>query len=979
MPVRKNDEVCAGVRGTSHCDLNLSGGVFPLQNLPVGIPLMKSFPYGVCVNIESKLLLLSGFVLLESLRMEDSGAMERRVRHKVAEEDRKRLEWAYGVRIHEDSLTFSCRIVQRFFDDVEKGVEDRECLLKRKAADLLEAACSLLRSQIDAGEYDEDEQRYDADEYKLLRCQVEAHEMRKEKDPAGRFWLLRVEQELKDSTRRLDQFVHRWRHLLLQQQEHSSKDNIQVLQSAREDIQYGWAHNSNDSNFLSILIGKLEGLVNLLADRVSPELGRVVMVGPSLIAEVASSLTGFRPWKPYVKGLDKRLHRRQVGKYIAILTVFHALSRAASKPGPLIATRPIGCFLFLCGDRHGGPELAEALADELFDGLDSLIQFDLLEYKDPCSASRLLGVPESQCEPCALGQLTEAVKSSPFSVVLFSNIDVAHPSVIDILIEIVSRGRLTDGQGSTVDFTKTLIIMTSKLGIDKQLTVTCECFPMGGEFPCKEILDRHPSERRDRCDVFRRLELVSLTFDYCKAAARLRLREIASSMTRRGLIIYPSEAALHLILGWGSWWTGGETTVKAWMEENLVPELRDMCAKGEIDDNHIIYIDILVGEAKLSYKLVKCEDFVEDRGLRQLKESSAELRGLCKEEKQRVKRIFLSQRMLYKLKSSVGTCARIDSERALEAIQEVFSIIDSMVKENNVNLVEKVMQVNEEAELTQGEEPNNKKAEKGLEYIKARLHADLGDQAVGAISAAALRIIDMPSNDPVVSFLFFGLTLCGKEELVNDLAEKFVTADGAKLLIQINLSEYSESGSVSRLMDAFQSEDCGMQLPGAVRMRPCSIIFLDQVEKAHASVFSALLSVLDHNMFRDHRGRTVDFGDTIVIITSDLGNKEIIACLVDHTYENRKRQSAMKQGGIFRWELLTRVDELVFSNPFAAKEDELRKKPAKDLEVSEPEKAALKFKTEVRELLRGLIGYGSCSCCITALSMQCREVHLFRN
>lgn len=86
-----------------------------------------------------------------------------------------------------------------------------------------------------------------------------------------------------------------------------------------------------------------------------------------------------------------------------------------------------------------------------------------------------------------------------------------------------------------------------------------------------------------------------------------------------------------------------------------------------------------------------------------------------------------------------------------------------------------------------------------------------------------------------------------------------------------------------------------MQLPGAVRMRPCSLIFLDQVEKAHESVFSAILSVLDHNMFRDHHGRTVDFGDTIVIITSDLGNKEIIACLVDHTFENRKRQSAMNQ------------------------------------------------------------------------------------
>lgn len=96
-----------------------------------------------------------------------------------------------------------------------------------------------------------------------------------------------VEQELKDSTHRLDQFVHRWKHLLLlQQQEHSSKENVQVLQSACEDIQYGWAHNSNDSNFFSILVGKLEALVNLLADRVCPELGRVVTVGPRLIAEV---------------------------------------------------------------------------------------------------------------------------------------------------------------------------------------------------------------------------------------------------------------------------------------------------------------------------------------------------------------------------------------------------------------------------------------------------------------------------------------------------------------------------------------------------------------------------------------------------------------------------------------------------------------------------------------------------------------------
>lgn len=114
----------------------------------------------------------------------------------------------------------------------------------------------------------------------------------------------------------------------------------------------------------------------------------------------------------------------------------------------------------------------------------------------------------------------------------------------------------------------------------------------------------------------------------------------------------------------------------------------------------------------------------------------------------------------------------------------------------------------EEAELTGGEEANNKKAKKGVEYLRARLHSNLGNQAIEVIAAAALRIIDVPlhpaSNDPVVSFLFFGLTSFGKAELVKDLAEKFVTDDGANLLMQIKLSEYSDSGSLSRLMDALQ-------------------------------------------------------------------------------------------------------------------------------------------------------------------------------
>ncbi|KAI8566018.1 hypothetical protein RHMOL_Rhmol02G0006600 [Rhododendron molle] len=170
----------------------------------------------------------------------------------------------------------------------------------------------------------------------------------------------------------------------------------------------------------------------------------------------------------------------------------------------------------------------------------------------------------------------------------------------------------------------------------------------------------------------------------------------------------------------------------------------------------------------------------------------------------------------------------------------------------------------EEVELSLGDSAR-KRAEKGVEFLKARLQDGLQEKAANVVAKAALRIFEAPHYSPYLptaSFLFLGLTTSGKGKLVKELDNDFVSDDGEKLLFAIDLSEYADSNSLLRLTDALSWSPI--------------------VEKAHMSVFTALLSVLDHSMFIDHRGRTVGFRDTVVIVTSDAGNKEIFARLVGH-------------------------------------------------------------------------------------------------
>ncbi|KAI8566022.1 hypothetical protein RHMOL_Rhmol02G0006800 [Rhododendron molle] len=900
------------------------------------------------------------------------------IRSKLEDQVKEKLEGIYGVRIIGDTLTLSCDIARIYFDDEGKNMESREAALQSKAADLLEKACIALRFQLDGGELDEDEKCLDADEYKLARSFVEIRETIREKDPDRKAWLQHLRQELRDSMAKWDRFFDEWKPLRKKKHKRNPERLVresELLQGLRQELlswlpNNGALHCSIDLDRWNEMIRQLDILVSRNSNSFHKPFQQVVTVGPNLLAKVhvASFETGVpaswllrSSWKLPLDDLVARLSKRQFGKNLPILTISHALSRAVS-PQPLgCATRPIGSFLFLCGHRHSGPELAEALADELFDGKGSLIRFDLTKYTEADSVPRLLGVLASHGEVGSSGELTEELERNPFGIVFFSNIDVAPGSVVDILTEISSTGRLTNVQGRTIDFTKTLIIMTSTIGIepDKQVSFACNCFRMVEECPIKELLSQHPEESKHRCSIFPRLKKVQkqlkhelfeqlddivvfsgLSTQYSKAITRLQLRDIANSMTTRGLIIYPSEAALKAILWKAFWWMGGEKVVKVWLEQNVVPMLHDMCEKGEIEDNYIIYIDTLVGTQELSYRLVRPEDFVEVDALKRVKKKSAELRVLCRKEKERINRIYLLKKKLYALRPTASVDNAIGSVD--RAIRELVGIIKLMINEINSNLLadeeevvagkDKVLQrgMKEEVELSLGDVAT-KRAKKGVESLKA--HAILQGKATDVVAKSALKIIHASQYPPLLSvaaFLFLGLTTSGKGQLIEELAKDFVADDGAKLLFEINLSQYADSNSLPRLMDALSgymvSEHCkGDIFPDDVRMRPCSVLLLDQVEKAHMSVFRALLSVLDHSMFIDHRGRTVGFRDTIVIITSDAGNKEIFARLVGHGSQNIVQDRNIKQEVKgFRSELLNRVDEIVFFNPFGSYDDQLR-------------------------------------------------------
>ena len=371
---------------------------------------------------------------------------------------RERYEIHHGVRIKDAALVAAAVLSHRY-------ITDR--FLPDKAIDLIDEAASKLRMEIDSMPVALDEL-----ERRIMQLEIEREALRKEKDKASRERLEKLEKEMADLKEERARLASHW------QQEKEAIQKIRTLKEEQEAlrIEIEQAQRKGDYQKASEL---QYGRVPELERKIREEESRLAElqkdhkmlkeeVDEEDIAEVVSKWTHI-PVSRLMEGevqkllrMEERLHQRVIGQDEATGAVANAIRRA--RAGLQDPNRPLGSFMFLGPTGVGKTELARALAEFLFDSEDAMIRIDMSEYQEKHSVSRMIGAPPGYVGYDEAGQLTEAVRRRPYAVVLFDEIEKAHPEVLNVLLQLLDDGRLTDGKGRTVDFKNTVVIMTSNLG-----------------------------------------------------------------------------------------------------------------------------------------------------------------------------------------------------------------------------------------------------------------------------------------------------------------------------------------------------------------------------------------------------------------------------------------------------------------------------------------------------------------------------------
>ena len=370
---------------------------------------------------------------------------------------KERYEVYHGVRIHDNALVAAATLSNRY-------ITDR--FLPDKAIDLVDEACAQIRTEIDSMP-----EELDGIRRKIMQLEIEEMALKKEDDQLSQDRLAKLREELANLKDKFNEMKARW------ESEKNSVDEVKKLKGEIEklhaDIENAQLRYEYETA-ARLKYSELPALEKKLAEAVkaSEEKKQNSMVHDTVteeeIAAIVARWTGI-PVARLVEGerekllhLDDYLHRRVVGQDEAVQKVTEAILR--SRAGIADLNRPIGSFLFLGPTGVGKTELAKSLAECLFDDEHNIVRIDMTEYMEKFSVSRLIGAPPGYVGYDEGGQLTEAVRRKPYSVVLFDEIEKAHPDVFNILLQILDDGRITDSQGRTVDFKNTIIILTSNLG-----------------------------------------------------------------------------------------------------------------------------------------------------------------------------------------------------------------------------------------------------------------------------------------------------------------------------------------------------------------------------------------------------------------------------------------------------------------------------------------------------------------------------------
>ena len=417
-------------------------------------------------------LQIIGATTLEEYRkyIEKDAALERRFQPVQVDEPtvedtisilrglKERYEIFHGVRIHDNALVAAATLSNRY-------ITDR--FLPDKAIDLVDEACAMIRTEIDSMPSALDDLRR-----RIMQMEIEEMALKKEDDQLSRDRLAKLTQELAELKDRFNEQKARWE---------SEKNSVEEVKSLKADIDRLHAEieeaqrNYEYEKAARLQYSDLPSLEKKLSEAEAAAERRKSdnslvhdTVTEEEIAGIVAKWTGI-PVAKLMEGerekllhLDEVLHRRLIGQDEAVEKVCEAIQR--SRAGISDPNRPIGSFLFLGPTGVGKTELAKALAESLFDDERSMVRIDMTEYMEKFSVSRLIGAPPGYVGYDEGGQLTEAVRRKPYSVVLFDEVEKAHPDVFNILLQILDDGRITDSQGRTVDFKNTIIILTSNLG-----------------------------------------------------------------------------------------------------------------------------------------------------------------------------------------------------------------------------------------------------------------------------------------------------------------------------------------------------------------------------------------------------------------------------------------------------------------------------------------------------------------------------------